>query len=295
LFFATALVWWFFVLPDFATMRTLAPGWVLRLLAVNWVAIFCFYGFFELRYYVRRVQERRFKYNGKFPSEQPSDVFRFKSQNIDNFLRNFFITIPIGTAIEVLVLWAFAKGVAPWVHWADNPGYLVCMALLVPAIHEAYFFLIHRAFHWGPLYKRVHSIHHNSVNPSPWSSLSMHPVEGFLYFASAFLYLLIPSNPFLVLYQVNVADFGAVVGHIGFDKLEMTGHTGLGSHAYAHYLHHKYFEVNYCDNGVLPLDKWLGTWHDGSAEGDRLMQARFRKKKERVNARERARQAAAAE
>lgn len=42
--------------------------------------------------------------------------------------------------------------------------------------------------------------------------------------------------------------------------------------------------MNYCDNGVMPLDKWLGTWHDGSEEGERRMQERFRRKRERVNA-----------
>jgi len=75
-----------------------------------------------------------------------------------------------------------------------------------------------------------------------------------------------------------------VVGHIGFDRLEVTEDNGQPSHAYAHYLHHKHFEVNYCDNGFFPLDKWFGSWHDGSPEGERLMQERFRRKKARLNA-----------
>ena len=50
-----------------------------------------------------------------------------------------------------------------------------------------------------------------------------------------------------------------------------------------HYLHHKYFEVNYGD-GLIPFDKWFGTWHDGSSEGDARMNARYEKRKERVNA-----------
>ena len=57
--------------------------------------------------------------------------------------------------------------------------------LLVPAIHEVHFFFIHRLIHTPFLYKHVHSVHHNSINPSPWSSLSMHPVESALYFAEA--------------------------------------------------------------------------------------------------------------
>ena len=73
-------------------------------------------------------------------------------------------------------------------------------------------------------------------------------------------------------------------GHIDFDKLELTEGKALDSHAYAHYLHHKYFEVNYGGDGLIPLDKWFGSFHDGSKEGDARMQARFEKKKARMNA-----------
>jgi sterol desaturase/sphingolipid hydroxylase (fatty acid hydroxylase superfamily) len=52
---------------------------------------------------------------------------------------------------------------------------------------------------------------------------------------------------------------------------------------YTHYLHHKYFEVNYGD-GAVPLDKWFGPWHDGTEEGDRLMNVRFEAKRARMNA-----------
>lgn len=280
----TALLWWFFVVPDVEVLKTLSWGWALWLYAVNAAAIFVFYGSVELFWYVRRKQGSRFKYNGKFPADQPSDVFWFKSQNIDNFLRSFFISIPLWTLVEVLFLWAFANTWATWLPWETYWPWLVVLALVSPAIHEVHFFCIHRLVHVPILYKWIHSVHHNSVNPSPWSSLSMHPVEGFLYHAVAFWHLLIPSNPLLAMYQLHLAGFGAVNGHIGFDKLELTEGKTLDSHAYAHYLHHKFFEVNYGGDGLIPLDKWFGYWHDGSKEGEARMDARFKKKKERLNA-----------
>jgi sterol desaturase/sphingolipid hydroxylase (fatty acid hydroxylase superfamily) len=112
----------------------------------------------------------------------------------------------------------------------------------------------------------------------------MHPVEGLLYHAVALWHLVIPSNPIIGLFQLHVAGFGAVNGHIGFDKLEITDETAMTSHAYAHYLHHKYFEVNYGGDGLIPLDSWFGTWHDGSKEGQAQMEARFEKKVARMNA-----------
>lgn len=280
---ASAVAYWAWVVPDAETMKTLAWGWALKLYAINAVLIFLFYGAMEMRLYVRRRQGTRFKYNSKFPSEQPSDVFWFNSQNLDNALRGFLVGVPIWTLFQVVMLWAYANGIGPWVELADSPIYLAVVALLVPLIHETHFYLIHRLIHTPFLYKWVHSVHHNSVNPSPWSSLSMHPVEHLAYFATIFYHFIIPSNPIIALYQINFAGFGAVVGHIGFDKVEVGENGGVDTHAYIHYLHHKYFEVNYGD-GLVPFDKWFGTFHDGSKEGDALMQARFQKKKARMNA-----------
>jgi sterol desaturase/sphingolipid hydroxylase (fatty acid hydroxylase superfamily) len=280
---ASALAYWRFVVPDVETMRTMSWGWALRLYAANAAAIFILYGAVELAYYVKRKQGARFKFNAKFPADNPSDVFWFKSQNVDNALRTYLISIPLWTLVEVLMLWAFANGYAPWVSWSQHPLYLAALVLLAPAIHEVHFFFIHRAIHWGPLYRWVHSIHHNSVNPSPWSSLSMHPIEAFLYHAVALWHLVIPSNPVGALFQLHIAGFGAINGHIGFDKLELTEDRTLDSHAWAHYLHHKYFEVNYGGDGLVPLDKWFGTWHDGSKEGQAQMEDRFPRRRERLN------------
>lgn len=283
LFAVLAVAWWHFVLPDVDVMKTLAFGWIFRLFLVNCAALLLFFGAFELRLYMLRAQGNRFKYNGKWPSEQKSKAFFFENQNIDNMLRTFVTGMPIWTAIEVGILYAYANGYVPWLTFAEHPVYLFLLALLAPVIHETHFFLLHRAIHWPPLYKWVHSVHHNSVNPSPWSSLAMHPVEQFGYLGVALWHLVIPSNPILALYQLHIAGFGAIPGHVGFDKIEVGENAAVDSHAYIHYLHHKYFEVNYGD-GLIPFDKWFGTFHDGSKDGEARMQARYEKKKARANA-----------
>ena len=45
---------------------------------------------------------------------------------------------------------------------------------------------------------------------------------------------------------------------------------------YFHYLHHRYFDCNYGNEGV-PLDKWFGSLHDGSPAAHAAMRARKRK------------------
>ncbi|MER9877240.1 sterol desaturase family protein [Mesorhizobium sp. M0195] len=282
LFAASAVAYWHFVVPDTVIMKTLAVSWILRLFVVNCVAVFLFYGAFELRLYILRRQQNRFKYNSKFPAEQRSEAFFFGRQNIDNLMRTFGTGLPIWTAIEVAILYAYAWGYAPWMTFTEHPWYLFAVGLAVPLIHSTHFYLLHRLLHWGPLYKWIHSVHHNSVNPSPWSSLSMHPVEQLGYFGEALWHLVIPSNPILALYQLHYTGFGAIVGHVGFNKIEVTENVLVDGDDYVHYLHHKYFEVNY-GGGLIPFDQWFGTYHDGSKEAGARMQARYQKKKERLN------------
>ena len=110
----------------------------------------------------------------------------------------------------------------------------------------------------------------------------MHPFEHLLYWSGTLIHLIVPSHPLLVLYHLHISGTGAVIGHIGFDKIQIGDNSAVDTHAYAHYLHHKYFEVNYAD-GALPLDKWMGTWHDGTPDADRLMKERLRQRKSIIN------------
>jgi sterol desaturase/sphingolipid hydroxylase (fatty acid hydroxylase superfamily) len=282
LFMALAALIWFYLTPSVETMKTLAPAWVIYLLARNSVLILVVYGLLELRLYVKRAQGAQFKYNGKFPADQPSNVFMFKNQNVDNIIRTFSTGVPIWTAYEVLGLWAYSNHIGPWTTFAAHPYWLVLFGLVFPIFHEFHFYCIHRLVHAPALYKYIHSVHHNSINPSPWSSLSMHPIEHLLYWSDSLIHLIVPSHPLLLLYGLQVTGTGAVVGHVGFDKIALGDESSIDTHAYAHYLHHKYFEVNYAD-GTTALDRLFGTWHDGSREAQAQMEARYERKVARIN------------
>ena len=81
-----------------------------------------------------------------------------------------------------------------------------------------------------------------------------------------------------------MAGYGAINGHIGFDKLEPGRDATLDSHACLHNLHHRHFEVNHGGDGLIPLDKWFGAWHDGSKEAQARMEARHARKIAKANA-----------
>ena len=46
--------------------------------------------------------------------------------------------------------------------------------------------------------------------------------------------------------------------------------TRMSIDSFFHYLHHRYFERNY-GSGRIPLDRWFGTFHDGSEQAHTAM------------------------
>jgi sterol desaturase/sphingolipid hydroxylase (fatty acid hydroxylase superfamily) len=152
----------------------------------------------------------------------------------------------------------------------------IVLMLVIPLWRDVHFYCIHRLIHWGKLYDWVHELHHRNVNPGPWSGLAMHPVESIFYFSSVVLLWVVPAHPFHVLFLLQNMAFSASHGHAGFDRLGDDEH-GLNTEVYMHYLHHKYFEVNYGSLGLVPIDQWFGTDHDGTPEADARMNARMMK------------------
>lgn len=105
----------------------------------------------------------------------------------------------------------------------------------------------------------------------------MHPVEHLLYFSGVLIHWIIPSHPIHALFHLVHAGLAPAPGHAGFDKIVVGDNAAIDTHSYDHYLHHKYFECNYSD-GTIPLDKWFGTFHDGSPEAQEAMSKRLRER-----------------
>lgn len=267
-----AVLFWLYLTPDLETMRAFRPGWIAWILARNLAATLLFFGGFHLLLYVRKAQGTAFKYNGRWPATD-SSAFLFGNQTVDNMIWTLGSGVPIWTAYEVVTLWAFANGYIPFVSWTDHPLYCGALMFLIPLIREVHFYCIHRFIHWRPLYRGVHRLHHNNVNPGPWSGLSMHPVEHLLYFSNVLIHWILPSHPVHGLFTMVHLGLSPAPGHVGFDKIVVGKERALAMPGYAHYLHHKLFECNYAD-GSIPLDRWFGSFHDGSDAAQEAMTAR---------------------
>jgi sterol desaturase/sphingolipid hydroxylase (fatty acid hydroxylase superfamily) len=261
------------LMPTMETMKTLSASWIVYVVALNAAMVFVCVGALHLGLYVWKGQGTSFKYSASWPGIH-KPTFLFRNQTIDNMIWTYASAIPIVSAYQVLMLWAFANGNINIINLPEHPVFFIGLMLAIPVIDEVHFYLIHRLLHWPPLYRWVHKLHHKNVNPGPWSGLAMHPIEHLLYFSSVLVYWVIPAHPVHLLVQLADLQLTPSIGHTGFDKLLLSERIAISTDGYAHYLHHKYFECNYAD-GVVPLDKWFGTFHDGSAESQERMNRRF--------------------
>ena len=124
----------------------------------------------------------------------------------------------------------------------------------------------------------MHALHHKNIDIGPWSGLAMHPIEHLLYFSGVLIHWVILSHPLHAILHVQATGLTPALGHLGFDKYLFRGQTPLTlGQRYFHYLHHKYFECNYGGDGTVPMDKWFGSFHDGTKEGHELMKQRRKK------------------
>ena len=274
LYASIAVIYWLYLTPSLDTMKTLTIDWPIYLMICNAVILFLATGGLHLYLYINKAQGTQFKHNAQWPSKNNS-AFLFGNQTTDNVIWTFASAVPIWTAYEVLLLWSFANGYIPFVSFNDHPIYLIALLLLAPIWRGGFhFYFIHRLLHIPILYRWVHKLHHNNVNPGPWTGLAMHPVEQLLFYSSVLIYFIVPAHPLNVIFEGIHASLSPGIGHSGFDRIILGENTSVTTHDRYHYLHHKYFECNY-GLGLVPLDKWFGTFHDGTDAADKRMNERY--------------------
>ena len=272
-----AVLIWLFLTPPLETMKNFGLGWMAFILIRNYVITIIWNGGLHFLLYTKRNQGTAFKLNGKWPEKNNSN-FYFNDQTYDNIFWGLCSAVPIWTAYEIFSLWAFANGYFLSLSWEIHPIYLAFLFLIIPLFREIHFYFLHRLLHWPPLYNFSHYIHHKNVNPGPWSGISMHWFEHILYFSGTLIHFIIPAHPVHAVFQLLHAGIGpAAHGHIGFDKIVVKNKL-VDTFSHPHYLHHKYFECNYAD-GAVPLDKFFGTFHDGSEEAQERMMARYNERR----------------
>lgn len=143
--------------------------------------------------------------------------------------------------------------------------YLILSGLILSLIHDFYFYITHRILHIPWIYRRFHSVHHASLDPSPWASLSFHPVESLIEaLPLPLIALFLPLHPIVLLCYLSLMTLSAIINHLGFEVLPQGSATHplgkwliSGTH---HSTHHRLYKYNFGLFYTL-WDRLLGTQH----------------------------------
>jgi sterol desaturase/sphingolipid hydroxylase (fatty acid hydroxylase superfamily) len=263
---------WMFFTPSLDRTVHFQLGWIAEIFVRDLILLTIVSGGLHLRLYTTRGQGKKFKYSERWLAKD-DPKFLFRDQTWDNIFWNLTSGCFFWTAWEAVTLYLFANKLIPYLDWRLHPVYFLLMFLGFFLIRQVHFYFIHRLIHWKPLYRISHYVHHKNVNIGPWSGLSMNPIEHFIYFSCAILNWVIPSHPIHAVFNLMHAAILPAVGHSGFHRFVGRGERGLPNDNYFHYLHHRFFTVNY-GNDAFPLDVWFGSFYDGSPESHSALLAR---------------------
>ena len=248
-------------------------GWVLLR---NYIAVIVVVGGLHFWFYGIDGQGNLLRFDDRPITGRKSPRFKFGYQTWDNMYYTLVFGVPIATIWEVVARWGYANGLVDMVSLTSNPIWFLLLFPVLTLFQGVHFYFIHRLIHWPPAYKWIHSVHHRNINVGPWSGLSMHPIEHLLYFSSLLVFLVLPAHPIHILFLLHWQLLGAPSGHSGYEAVFAKDKKRLLIGGFFHQLHHRYFECNY-GSPEFPLDKWLGTFHDGTDE--MLKQVRERKQR----------------
>ena len=265
-----AIVVWNWVQPPLEQTAGFSYGWVGALWLRNFVLMVLVATSLHLWLYRWKKQNGNYRYMRNLPTAKKDTFF-----GGDQLKDNVFWTLASGVTIWSLYeagLWvAYANGYAPTVRFADHPIWFVLWFIGIGIWFSFHFYWVHRFLHWKPMYDNFHSVHHRNVVTGPWSGFSMHPVEHLFYLSSLLIHFIIPSHPIHMLFHAYWLTLATSTSHSGYESLVLGRDKKVVISTFFHQLHHRYFNCNY-GNVELPLDRWFGSFNDGTtAETRRLI------------------------
>ena len=258
--------------PPLEVTQNLELGWIARIWVRNIVLMTVVAGVLHVYFYRWNAQGKKLRYDPR-PLMVKGRQFTLGGQIRDNMFWTLASGVSVWTAYECLMFWAMGNGWAPTITWESSPVWFVALFLLIPVWESFYFYLIHRALHWPPLYKHVQSLHHRNINVGPWSGLSMHPVEHVIFLGSVLIHWIVPAHPVHIIYHMQYLTLTAATTHAGYEGLLLKDKNRLKLGTFHHQMHHRYFECNYGSLEV-PWDKLFGSFHDGTPEANERMKER---------------------
>ena len=261
IFFCLAFLSWHFFTPHLESGQLFAIEWMALVWLKNILLMSVLAGSLHLYLYRWGKQADRLKFD-RGSANRGGSRFTFNNQVYDNIFWSLFSGVTIWTGLESLLLWANANDIGFWIGYSENLYLFIGLFLVIPLWNSFWFFCIHRALHWPPLYRLAHHLHHRNVSIGPWSGNAMHPIEHILWMGGALIYIPMMCHPVHFLFSQQLSILGAVTSHSGYEGLMIGGKKGIKLGDFFHQLHHRFYECNY-GNPEIGLDKIIDSFHDG--------------------------------
>ncbi|MCB9234775.1 MAG: aminotransferase class I/II-fold pyridoxal phosphate-dependent enzyme [Bacteroidia bacterium] len=128
--------------------------------------------------------------------------------------------------------------------------WFIASIMLAQALQDLYIYLTHRLLHHPWLMKKVHKVHHLSLEASPFAAHSFHPVESLIHaLAMVIIPFILPMHPLAVLIFFAYFMAANILGHMGIELfppwLDHTLFRKLVNSPTQHAMHHAKFRGNY--------------------------------------------------
>jgi sterol desaturase/sphingolipid hydroxylase (fatty acid hydroxylase superfamily) len=99
-------------------------------------------------------------------------------------------------------------------------GYFIVSIFAMLLLHDTYFYWMHRAVHHPKLFFIFHKAHHQSRNPTPFTSFSFDFAEAVVEAAIIpIMVLILPVHPLAIFLFFNISLAFNVMGHLGYEFL----------------------------------------------------------------------------
>lgn len=234
----------------------------------------------------------------------PKKLDRFKIQerfaSRKDFIREVWHSIQSTFVFTVIALMIWLTPLKAYTQVYDDASntypfwYLGVSVVFSLILHDTYFYWLHRLLHHKSMYRHTHLVHHQSTNPSPWTSYSFHIIEAIAEgLVLIVIVMVIPMSQLGVMLFTVSAFIINVYGHLGYEItpkwFRYTWMFELFNTSVHHNMHHSKFKGNY---GLYfrIWDRLMKTEHpDYVKEYDALQAKRFLRSEGKTGAEEFAR------
>jgi sterol desaturase/sphingolipid hydroxylase (fatty acid hydroxylase superfamily) len=207
------------------------------------------------RWFADKLVQRRIHTRGR----------RFDRSQLAHEVRHTLVVLAIGTAQAMIVMVLRDRGLASLSEGLGEWGLVGAGFALfgLIAFNDLWFYAVHRVLHTRWLFKRIHSVHHRSVDVNPLTSYSFHVIEALLITGWVIPVALLVPLPIPVLIAAQVLGLtNNVMSHLGYELLPRWWVRApllrWTNTATFHSLHHERYRGNY---GLFTRvwDKLFGT------------------------------------